>query len=147
MNKIYPYERRIYYYETDKMGIVHHSNYIRIFEESRMNFLEQAGMPYEKIESAGLYVPILSVECNYRKPLTFNEIFAVYPEIVKFNGVKLDIEYKIISRMTNEICITGKSSQGFTDKNLKPVRTKNEFPEIYNTLVQYVGYKVTENII
>lgn len=144
MNKIYPYERKIYYYETDKMGIVHHSNYIRIFEEARMNFLEQAGIPYEKIESAGLYVPILSVECNYKKPLTFGETFAVYSEIVKFNGVKLDIEYKIISRMTGEVCITGKSSQGFTDKNLKPTRTKVNFPEIYNNIVQYLGYKITD---
>lgn len=144
MNKIYPYERKIYYYETDKMGIVHHSNYIRIFEEARMDFLEQAGMPYEKIESAGLYVPILSVECSYRKPLVFNETFAVYPEITRFNGVKLDIEYRVISRKTGELCITGKSSQGFTDTALKPVRTKIKFPEIYNTIAEYVGYKVTD---
>ncbi|MDE6665126.1 MAG: acyl-CoA thioesterase, partial [Ruminococcus sp.] len=85
MNKIYPYKRKIYYYETDNMGIVHHSNYIRIFEEARMNFLEQAGLPYEKIEETGLYVPILSVECHYKKPLTFDEPFAVYPVITKFN--------------------------------------------------------------
>lgn len=143
MNKIYPYERRVYYYETDKMGIVHHSNYIRIFEEARMNFLEQADMSYEKIESAGLYVPILSVECSYRKPLTFNEVFAVYPEIISFNGVKLEIEYRIISRKTGELCISGKSVQGFTDKSLKPVRTRIHFPEIYNTLAGYIGYKIT----
>lgn len=144
MNKIYPYERRVYYYETDKMGIVHHSNYVRIFEESRMNFLEQVGMPYEKIESAGLYVPILSVECSYRKPLTFNEVFAVYPEITKFNGVKLDMKYRIISRRTGEVCILGKSSQGFTDKNLKPIRTKLKYPEIYEAIFRYVGYKITD---
>lgn len=144
MNKIYPYERRVYYYETDKMGVVHHSNYIRIFEEARMNFLEQVGMSYEKIESAGLYVPILLVECSYRKPLVFNEPFAVYPEITRFNGVKLDIEYRIISRRTGSLCITGKSSQGFTDTNLRPVRTRLNFPEIYNVLIEYVGYKVTD---
>jgi len=39
MKKIYPYERKAYYYETDKMGIMHHSNYIRILEESRVSFL------------------------------------------------------------------------------------------------------------
>ena len=69
---------------------------------------------------------------------------AVYSEIVKFNGVKLDIEYKIISLLTGEICITGKSSQCFTDKNLKPIRAKMNFPEIYNNIIQYVGYKITD---
>ena len=53
MKKIYPYERKVFYYETDKMSIVHHSNYIRIFEESRVWFMEQAGMPFEKIEEQG----------------------------------------------------------------------------------------------
>ena len=144
MNKIYPYERKIYYYETDKMGIVHHSNYVRIFEESRMDFLEQADISYVKIESAGLYVPILSVECHYKKPLTFNEQLAVYPMITKFNGVVLDIDYRIVSRVTGELCITGKSSQCFTDTNLKPVRTKHKYPEIYNALSQYVNYEVTD---
>lgn len=47
---IKPYERRVFYYETDKMGIMHHSNYIRIFEESRVDFLQQSGMPFEEIE-------------------------------------------------------------------------------------------------
>lgn len=144
MNKIYPYERKIYYYETDKMGIVHHSNYVRIFEESRMNFLEQADISYTKIESSGLYVPILSVECQYKKPLTFDEPFAVYPMITKFNGVTLDIEYRIVSRATGEICITGKSSQCFTDTNLKPVRTKHRYPEIYKALAEYVNYEIKD---
>ncbi|MCM1507154.1 MAG: acyl-CoA thioesterase [Ruminococcus flavefaciens] len=144
MNRIYPYERKVYYYETDKMGIVHHSNYIRIFEESRMHFLQQAGMPYEKIEEAGLLVPILSVKCFYRKPLTFDEPFAVYPEITKFNGVMLNIDYKIFSRKTGELCITGNSSQGFTDRNLKPIRTKLKYPEIYNAIATYLNYKITD---
>ena len=43
--KLRPYSRRVYYYETDKMGIVHHSNYIRWFEEARVDLIEQAGLP------------------------------------------------------------------------------------------------------
>ena len=50
MNEIYPYERKVFYYETDKMAIVHHSNYVRWMEEARVFFLEQVGAPFEKIE-------------------------------------------------------------------------------------------------
>lgn len=48
--KITPYIRNVAYYETDQMGIVHHSNYIRWFEEARIDFLAQIGLPYSKME-------------------------------------------------------------------------------------------------
>ena len=40
------YQRPVYYYETDRMDCVHHSNYIRWFEEARMDMMEQMGMGY-----------------------------------------------------------------------------------------------------
>ena len=43
MNEILPHRRRVLYYETDKMGIVHHSNYIRYMEEGRLEYMRQAG--------------------------------------------------------------------------------------------------------
>ena len=144
MKKIYPYERKVYYYETDKMGIVHHSNYVRIFEEARMNFLEQIGMPYSKIESYGLLVPILAVDLNYKKALVFDEPFAVYGMITKFNGVRLDMNYKLVSRKTETVCITGSTSQCFTDGNLKPLRIKNKYPELYNTIIGYLNYEIKD---
>ena len=54
MNKdlppIEPYERTAHYYETDRMGIIHHSNYIRWFEETRIHYLDKAGYPYSEME-------------------------------------------------------------------------------------------------
>ena len=38
-----PYKHLVQYYETDQMGIVHHSNYIRWFEEARSYILEENG--------------------------------------------------------------------------------------------------------
>ena len=57
------YERKINYYETDKMGVVHHSNYIRWFEEARGAYMEDRNYPYENIENKGMCVPVLSAEC------------------------------------------------------------------------------------
>ena len=47
------YIRKINYYETDKMGITHHSNYIRFMEEARIDFLDQIGCGYAKMERDG----------------------------------------------------------------------------------------------
>ena len=49
MTPLKPYERSVFYYETDKMAIVHHSNYIRIFDEARVDYLQQAGIPFNMI--------------------------------------------------------------------------------------------------
>lgn len=144
MNSIYPYERRVFYYETDKMGIMHHSNYIRILEETRISLLSQAGMPFEKIEAAGVLVPVLSAGCRYKTPLVFDEPFAVYPVITFFNGVRFSLEYKIVSRRSGAVCAEGESSHCFTDTGLRPIRTKNSHPDIYKIFRDYTGYIVRD---
>lgn len=144
MNRIHPYERKVYYYETDKMGIMHHSNYIRIFEETRVSFLEQAGMPFEKIEARGIMMPVLSVDCRYKAPLRFDEGFAAYPKITKFNGTVLEIEYTIISKETGNVCVEGHSSHCFTDNDLKPLRTKKNYPDIYQLFADHNGIDIRD---
>lgn len=123
---------------------MHHSNYIRIFEETRVSFLNQAGMPFENIEAAGILMPVLSVECRYKRPLRFDEPFAVYPKITKFNGTTLFLSYRIVSRLTGDLCAEGSSSHCFTDTELKPVRTKLKFPEIYKVFADYDGFEITD---
>lgn len=144
MNEIKPYERKVYYYETDKMSVMHHSNYIRIFEETRVSYLLQAGMTFEEIEAKGLYMPVLSAECHYKRPLRFDEPFAVYAEITRFNGATLHMVYRIVSRKTGELCAEGSTSHCFTNTEMKPVRTKNNYPDVYKLFSDYVGYKVTD---
>ena len=67
------YIRKINYYETDKMGITHHSNYIRFMEEARISFLEQIGCGYEKWERDGIVSPVIGIECDYKRPTTFGD--------------------------------------------------------------------------
>ena len=144
MNKIRPYERKVFYYETDKMGIVHHSNYIRIFEEARVHYLSEAGLPFPKIEGMGILMPVLSVEAVYKRPLRFDETFAVYLKIDKFNGTTLHVSYRLVSRDTGEVCVEGRSSHCFTDTDLRVLRTKNKYPEVYDVFAKYSGLDFVE---
>jgi len=135
---ITPYERKVYYYETDKMGIMHHSNYIRIFEESRVDFLEKSGMPFSEIEARGILMPVLSVECSYKRPLRFEDAFSVRLTITKFNGVTLYVSYTVTSKLTGELCAEGKSSHCFTDEKLNPIRIKKAHPDIFKIFYDYM---------
>ena len=63
----FSYTRKINYYETDKMGVVHHSNYIRFLEEARCRWLEELNISMEKLEELGYTIPTLEVNCNYNR--------------------------------------------------------------------------------
>ena len=60
------YIHKVQYYETDKMGLTHHSNYIRWMEEARVAWLEELGFGFDKLEEMGITSPILSVNCKYK---------------------------------------------------------------------------------
>ena len=59
------YRHIVQYYETDKMGITHHSNYIRWMEEARIDFLSKIGWNYAKLEEEGIISPVVAVDCIY----------------------------------------------------------------------------------
>mgnify|MGYP002538814308 CR=1 FL=1 len=80
------------YYETDQMGIVHHSNYICYYEAARSEFLRALGMSFAEVERRGIMMPILEVQSKYRKPAYFDELLTEIEGIVN-SGTKLDISY------------------------------------------------------
>ncbi len=121
---------RVQYYETDSMGIVHHSNYIRYFETARTEMMREAGFPYDAMEKAGVWMPVLSVTAEYKMPALYDEIISVFCWIEKLRGASVDLAYEVRGE-DGRLCAVGRSSHGFTDPDLKPVRMKKEQPEMY----------------
>ena len=131
MEKIHVYERDAYYYETDKMSVVHHSNYIRWFEEARVNFMKKVGYPYDFMESQGIMMPVLSAQCSYKNSVHFGDTVLIYALISKFNGFKMEVQYKTCDKKTGELRATGSTTHCFTDMSMKPLRIKKNHPEIF----------------
>lgn len=123
------YIRRVNYYETDKMGITHHSNYIRWMEEARTTFLNQLGYGYGKLETYGITSPVIAVECSYKRPTTFDDEVNINTTVEEYNGVRLTIKYIITNNATGAIVLIGKTSHCFIDKESKPIILKKRFPE------------------
>ena len=82
----YLFERRINYYETDRMGVVHHSNYIRYLEEARCFWLEELQMPFSLFEEKGITIPVLGVNCRYQYHVTFDDTIQIYVSIKEYTG-------------------------------------------------------------
>ena len=132
------YIHRVQYYETDKMGITHHSNYIRWMEEARVAFLAEIGWDYAKLEDMGIVSPVLNISCDYKKTTTFSDEISIDVTIREFRGVKLFLTY-VMKNDKGEIVCTGESSHAFLDTNGRPLKVKQDFPELYETLMERVS--------
>ena len=127
----YIYERKIKYYETDRMGIVHHSNYIRFMEEARCYLLEKVSMPYSAFEEKGVMIPVLGVNCDFKHHVTFDDTILIKLYVKEFNGVRLTMGYSATEKNTGEIVFTGETRHCFTNLDLKPIRLQKSIPDFY----------------
>jgi len=134
MKDIKAYTHQVQYYETDQMGIAHHSNYIRWFEEARSYVLTEIGMGYEKMEEMGIISPVLSVSAKYKTMTHYYDIVKIETNVTKYNGIKLSIKYTISDSKTGEIRCEGKSEHCFLDKNGHPISLKRNYPEVHKIL-------------
>ena len=130
------YERKINYYETDAMQIVHHSNYIRYMEESRTYSLAKVGLPYSKMEEEGVLIPVLGVNCQYKHPARYEDVILVDVKVKEYTGVKIIMEYKITNKETGELILTGESKHCFTDTNIKPISLKKVRPDMHEMMIK-----------
>lgn len=123
-----PYTHKVQYYETDMMGVAHHSNYIRWMEEARIDFMDKLGFPYAEMEKNGVVSPVKSVSCEYLKPCVFGDdaVIAVTP--VSFNGVVLAIRYDMRSKKTGEQVCSARSEHVFLNREGHFVRMKRQMP-------------------
>lgn len=126
------YKHKINYYETDKMGVTHHSNYVRFMEESRIDFLEKIGWGYDKMEQEGIISPVVSLECNYRNTTTYPDVIEVSVQVLKLSAFKLTFGYTM--KVKDKVVFTGKSSHCFLDSFGKPVMMESKYPELFGIL-------------
>ena len=135
----FEYKRKINYYETDRMGVVHHSNYIRFLEEARCTWLEQAGIPMELLEQNGITIPTLEINVKYKYPVTSGDIISIKPKIDSFNGVRMNISYEVIDLKTGNIVIDAKTMHCFTNSDLAPINLKKHNNAFYDVFSKIVG--------
>ena len=133
MNNVF--ERKINYYETDRMGVVHHSNYIRYLEEARCYFLENIRIPFEVLEENGITIPVLGVNCTYKHHVTFGDTLQIRVFIKEYTGVRMTVGYDVTEKETGKVVIIAETKHCFTDRNLKPINLKKQVPDFSDKFI------------
>ena len=126
-----PYKHEVKYYECDRMGITHHSNYVRIMEEARVDYLDQLGYGFDRIEAEGVVSPVISVNCNYKHPTTFKDVIEVEVTISNMQDLKFEFAYTML--VGGKIVCLGQSTHCFME-NGRPVVIARRLPELYGKI-------------
>ncbi len=123
-------EIRVWYVDTDQMGIVHHSNYIKYYEEARSAFMRHLGVSYADMEARGVLMPILRVESNYKRSAYYDDILTVRIMVKDIPMARFTAEYEVLNSK-GELLNTGLTTLGFLNKQtMRPCRAPHWFVEL-----------------
>ena len=120
-------EVEVRFSEVDSMGIVWHGHYIRYFEDGREAFGKENGLGYLEVYEKGFFIPIVNVNCNYKRPVRYNDPLVVETRYVDTPAAKIIFEYKLYNKKSSEIYATGSSEQVFLTKERELHLTVPEF--------------------
>lgn len=124
------------YAETDQMGIAHHSVYAVWYEAARTDFCKEAGMPYSKMEEAGVMTPLTELHCKYIKPAFYDDELIIKTKISKLTPVRVEFFYEVYKKDETSPINTGTTVHALVGKDMRPINTKKLHPEIYSVMQQ-----------
>ncbi|MHA8111407.1 acyl-CoA thioesterase [Lactobacillaceae bacterium Melli_B4] len=129
-----PYYHKIQYYETDKMKITSHTNYIRFMEEARSDFLEQIGWAYDQFEANQIISPVTKVTAEYKKTTTFPDVIKIETSVDKVSKYRLHLKY--VMKVDDQLVCKATSEHCFLDDQGKIINVQKQVPEFYQCLAK-----------
>lgn len=129
------YIHKVKYYECDRMGVMHHSNYVRVMEEARVDAMDQMGYGFEKMEAEGIVSPVVSISCDFKRTTTFQDEIEVELCILEMSPLKVTFGYTM--KKEGKVCFTAKSTHCFLDaKTFRPIVLADTHPMLFGQMQQ-----------
>lgn len=108
---------KVRFNEADSLGIVWHGHYIRYFEDGREDFGNQHGIGYLDAYKHGFVTPVVSVQCDFKRPLKYGDSVIVETKFIVNESAKIKFAYQLYNQATNELVAAGTSVQVFLEKD------------------------------
>ena len=119
------------YGETDQMGVVHHSNYLRYFEVARLEWLTQLGVSYNKMEEEGVMMPVISAQIDYKTPARFEDQLRIKIHLKEIPLVKMTFIYEVVNQNQELVCTATTVLAFMNAENRRPHRCPESFKKIF----------------
>ena len=128
-----PYVHEVKYDECDRMGVTHHSNYIRFMEEARVYVQDQLGYGFEKMEAEGVVSPVTALSCEFKKTTTFKDKIEINLKVKEQSPLKITFSY--VMKVGDAVVFKGTSTHCFIDTaSGRPVVMQERWPELFAKL-------------
>src|SRR3712207_5021838 len=108
---------RVRYAETDRMGLLHHANYLVYFEQGRTELLRQRGRTYKDVEDEGFYLVLAKVEVRYRQPAHYDDLLTLRTTVTRATPVRIEHRYEVLRG--GELLAEGASTLACVDRTGK----------------------------
>ncbi len=95
---------RVRYAETDRMGLLHHANYLVYFEQARTDLLRDRGTTYKDLEDEGFYLVIAKIEIKYRSPAYYDDELTIRTTVTKTSPIRIEHKYEVLRPDGTLIC-------------------------------------------
>ena len=122
-------EIRVRYEDADPMGFLHHAKYLTFFEIGRMELFRASGGDYRAMEEAGMFVVVVKVVCQYKKPARFDDLLTVRATLAEITPAKILHEYEVLR--DGESLATAKVTLAVVNRNGEVQRVPEWVQEIY----------------
>ena len=134
------YQRPVYYYETDRMDCVHHSNYISWLEEDRIHGSRIKVVDGQELEAGGIVSPVLHAEADYRTMARFGETMEIAVQVESYTGTRIAFSYQVRDKATGVLRCQGRTSHCFLNEDTgRPVSLKKAAPAYHQKVLQALG--------
>ncbi len=131
------YKRKANYYETDMMGIVHHSNHIRYFEEARIEYMRSFGCDVLQMEQDGIIIPNVDAYAKYYVPVRFGEEVDIQVALTSFNGTRMEYTFSV-RKQDGQLAAEGHTMHCFVKNTFKPISLRKSYPDYYQKLLAHL---------
>lgn len=86
---------RVRYAETDRMGLLHHANYLVYFEQARTDLLRQQGATYKELEDRGYFLVVSQIAVKYKRPAHYDDLLTIRTTVTRTTPVRLEHKYEV----------------------------------------------------
>ena len=122
---------RVRYAETDKMGVVYHSNYLIWFEIGRTDWLRDTGWTYREMEADGIQLPVIEAHCEYRQGARYDDELEIRTRAKKLSPVRVQFEYEAIRSADGAMLATGHTVHATIDRQGRPIRMPDRVKDLF----------------
>ncbi len=113
---------RVRYAETDQMGVVYHANYLVWFEIGRVELLRAVGHTYRDLEAGGINLPVIRVECDYRRPARYDDELEVRTTGRLISALRVEFRYQLVRVGDDEVLATARTEHVAVNREGRPCR-------------------------